>query len=205
MADPAAKPWTVEQFFEWQSAQTERYELVGGVQVRMTAGARNVHDDIVMNLLAEFRGQLRGSGCRPFTGDSSIETLPGQIRRSDVGLDCGRRDPDAFKAALPRVVVEVLSPSTRDFDTFEKLAEYKQVDSLETIMVVEPNAPEVVVWSRDMSRAWLRRIVEGLDQTVSLPAIEVVLPLTEIYDGVVFPARPRLVRRDDAPDLTPDG
>jgi Uma2 family endonuclease len=204
MADPPAKPWTVEQFFEWQSAQTERYELVGGFPVRMMAGARNVHDDIVVNLLAELRGQLRGSGCRPFTGDSSIETLPGQIRRPDVGVDCGRRDPDAFKAALPRLVIEVLSPSTRDFDTFEKLAEYKQVECLETIVVVEPNAPEVVVWSRDPSRAWVRRVVEGLDRTVALPAIGVTLPLTEIYDGVVFPARPRLVRRDDAPDLPPD-
>nr|WP_294547473.1 Uma2 family endonuclease [uncultured Rhodopila sp.] len=105
MADPAAKPWTVEQFFEWQSAQTERYELVDGFPVRMMTGARNVHDDIVVNLLAELRGQLRGSGCRPFTGDSSVETLPGQIRRPDVGVDRGRRDPDAFKAALPRLVI----------------------------------------------------------------------------------------------------
>lgn len=205
MADPAAKPWTIEQFFAWQSTETDRYELVGGFPVRMMAGARNVHDDIVVNLLAELRGQLRGSGCRPFTGDSSIETLPGQIRRPDVGVNCGRRDPDAFRAALPRVVVEVLSPSTRDFDTFEKLAEYKQVNSLDTIVVVEPNAPEVVVWSRDASRTWVRRVVEGLDQTVDLPAIGVVLPLTEIYDGVVFPVRPRLVRRDDAPGLPEDG
>jgi Uma2 family endonuclease len=204
MADPAVRPWTVEQFFAWQSAQTERYELVGGFPVRMMAGARNVHDDIVVNLLAEFRGQLRGSGCRPFTGDSSIETLPGQIRRPDVGVDCGRRDPDAFKAALPRVVVEVLSPSTRDFDTFEKLSEYKQVDSLDAIIVVEPNAPEVVVWSRDTGRAWVRQVVEGLDQLVALPAVDVVLPMAEIYDGVVFPVRPRLVRRDDAADSPRD-
>ncbi len=113
MSDPARQPWTIDRFFAWQAGQTDRYELVGGFPVRMMAGARNVHDDIVVNLLAELRGQLRGTGCRPFTGDGSVETLPGQIRRPDVGVDCGIRDPNALKAALPRLVIEVLSPTTR--------------------------------------------------------------------------------------------
>jgi Uma2 family endonuclease len=198
MSDPALTPWTVDQFFAWQARQTERYELVGGFPVRMMAGARNVHDDIVVNLLAELRSQLRGSGRRPFTGDGAIETLPGQIRRPDAGVDCGQRDPDSMQAALPRMVAEVLSPNTRDFDTFEKLAEYKQVASLAYIMVVEPNAPEVVVWSREPGRDWVRHGIEGLDREVDMPAIGVTLPLAEVYDGVAFPARPRLVRRDEA-------
>ncbi len=166
------------------------------------AGARNVHNDIVINILAELRARLRGTGSRPFNGDGSIETIQGQIRRPDAGADCGPRDPNAFKATLPRMVAEVLSPTTRDFDTFEKLAEYRQVDSLEYIVVVEPNAPEVVVWSRAQDRNWTRGIVEGLDQAVEMPAIDVTLPLTEIYDGVTFPVGPRLVRIDEAGEQT---
>jgi Uma2 family endonuclease len=197
MSDPALTPWTIDRFFVWQARQTDRYELVSGLPVRMMAGARNVHDDIVVNLLAELRSQLRGSGCRPFTGDGAIETLPGQIRRPDAGVDCGQRDPESMQAALPRMVAEVLSPNTRDFDTFEKLAEYKQVTSLAYIMVVEPNAPEVVVWSREPGRDWVRHVVEGLDREVDMPAIGVTLPLAELYDGVTFPVRPRLLRRDE--------
>lgn len=97
---------------------------------------------------------------------------------------------------MPRVVVEVLSPSTRDFDTFEKLIEYKTVASLDHILVVEPNAPEVVHWSRDADRDWEKRSIEGLDQSTALPEIGVTLPLREIYDGVLFPARHRLVNRE---------
>jgi Uma2 family endonuclease len=149
----------------------------------MMAGARNVRDDIVVNRLAELRGQLRGSGCRPFTGDGSIETLAGQIRRPDAGVDCGVRDPDGMKASLPRMVAEVLSPSTRDFDTFEQLEEYRQVGSLEFVMAVEPDVPEVVVWSRGPDRARIRRVLEGLDSVVEMPGVGVRLPLAEIYDG----------------------
>jgi Uma2 family endonuclease len=195
MPEPAARRWTVQEFFRWQESQDARYELVGGVPVRMMAGARNVHDDIVVNLLAEVRTQLRGGPCRPFTGDGSIETLPGQIRRPDLGVDCGSRDPNGLMAASPRLVVEVLSPSTRDFDTFDKLGEYKAVASLAHILLVEPNAPEIAAWSRDGEGAWQRRLVSGLDATVDLPDLGVRLALSEVYDGVAFP--PRLVR--DAP------
>jgi Uma2 family endonuclease len=152
----------------------------------MMAGARNVHDAIVVNLLAELRRQLRGTGCRPFTGDGSVETLPGQIRRPDVGVDC--------RGGEPRLVVEVLSPNTRDFDAFEKLAEYKLVESLEHILLVEPNAAEVVSYARDADRSWTRSVVEGVEQAIDLPHVGVTLTMAEIYDGVAFPARPRLVR-----------
>ena len=199
MPDAALQPWTIEQFFAWQSRQQDRYELVGGFPVRMMAGARNVHNDIVINLLGELRLRLRGTGCRPFNGDGSLETLSGQIRRPDVGVDCGQRDPNAMKAAMPRMVAEVLSPTTRDFDTFEKLAEYKQVATLDYIMVVEPNAPEVALWSRAQERSWVRHIVEGLAAAVDMPAIGVNVPMAEIYDGVEFPSGPRLVKMDEPP------
>ena len=101
MTEPAPQGWTVDEFFAWQDKQAERYELVDGFPVRMMAGAKNVHDDIVVNVLTDLRNQLRGSDCRPFTGDGSVETKPGQIRRPDVGVDCGRRDPNGTMANSP--------------------------------------------------------------------------------------------------------
>jgi Uma2 family endonuclease len=198
MTEAAPRLWTVEEFFAWQERQPERYELADGFPVRMMAGARNVHDDIVVNVLAELRHQLRGGSCRPFTGDGSIETKPGQIRRPDIGVDCGRRDPNATKATSPRLVVEVLSPTTRDFDTIGKLEEYKLVDSLERIVVIEPNAPEVIIWVRGADRSWRKGFLRGLDREIDMPEIGVTLPLAEIYDGVEFPAWPRVVAVEEA-------
>jgi Uma2 family endonuclease len=97
------------------------------------------------------------------------------------------------------MVAEALSPTTRDYDAFEKLVEYKQVESLDHIVLVEPNTAEVVAWSRGPDRTWVRQVTEGLDGTVALPGIGVDLPMAEIYDGVAFPARPRLVRREYGP------
>jgi Uma2 family endonuclease len=100
--------------------------------------------------------------------------------------------------------VEVLSPTTRDFDTIGKLEEYKLVESSECIVVIEPNAPEVIVWARGADRSWRKAVRQGLDQEINMPEIGVTLPLKEIYDGVEFPARPRLVAEEEtalAPEI----
>lgn len=190
MARHALRPWTVDAFFAWQERQAERYELVDGFPLRMMAGAKNRHDDIVANLVGELRTRLRGSGCRPFTGDGAVETRPGQIRRPDAGVDCGSRDPEGYVAAEPRLVAEVLSPTTRDFDSLEKLAEYKGVGAIEHILYVEPNRPEVIVWSRGPDREWARATLEDMAAAVRLPALGIDLPLAEIYDGIAFPPSP---------------
>ena len=191
MAEPAEQPWTTEAFFAWQERQADRYELVGGFPLRLMAGAKNRHDDIVVNLLTTLRTRLRGGPCRPFSADGSIETRPGQIRRPDVGVDCGRRDPEAYKAADPKLVAEVLSPSTRDVDTIEKLGEYKALDAIGTILVIESNAPQVVVWSR-RGASWERAIAEGFDDRIVVRDLGLDLPLSEIFDGIDFPSGPHL-------------
>lgn len=156
----------------------------------MMAGAKNSHDDIAVNIIVALGTRLRGRGCRPFTGDGAIETYPGQIRRPDAGVDCGPRDPDAFTAAEPRMVAEILSPTTRDFDTIEKVPEYKAVESLDYILVVEPNAPDVFVWSRQPDRNWERTRIDDLSGSVEMPSLGIALPLAEIYENVVFASPP---------------
>ena len=192
MADAAPRHWSVSEFFDWQARQTKRYELVDGFPLEMMGGARNAHDLIVVNVLASLRTQLRGTGCRPFTADGAVETQPGQIRRPDIGVDCGKWEPDAMKAGAPKLVAEVLSPTTRDFDTFRKLEEYKGIASLEWILLIEPNAPQVTVWRRDAD-GWSESLFEGLKAQVEMAEAGLSLPLAAIYEEVTFPVLPKLV------------
>lgn len=190
MSKTAEKPWTLEAFFAWQERQEDRYELVGGFPLKMMTGAKNRHDDVVVRILAALVNRLDGMPCQPFSSDGSVETFPGQIRRPDIGVDCGSRDPDGYRAALPTVVVEVLSPSTRDFDSFGKVAEYKSVASIQHIALIEPNFAFALLWTRKSGDDWEKLEVEGLDATIELPAIGVDLPLADVYRNIVFPDGP---------------
>ncbi|MDR3535367.1 MAG: Uma2 family endonuclease [Acetobacteraceae bacterium] len=183
---------TPDEFLDWIQAQDQRYELVDGVPVAM-AGAKRRHDQIVVNALAELRNQLRGGPCRPFSADTAVRISTGNIRFPDAGVDCGRFDDEATFAPAPAVVIEVLSASTRDFDLFGKLEEYKTIPALRHIMLVNPDDPQIIHWSRAEEGEWGYRIIEGLESALEFPDLGLRLALADLYEGLQFRIGPRLV------------
>lgn len=185
----ARRLMSADEFLEWCTVQEGRYELVGGEPVAM-AGARQAHDRVVMNAAILVGTQTRGGACRPCTGDVAIRIPGGTIRRPDLAIDCGPFEPDALHATDPRVVIEVLSPSTRTFDMVRKLGEYQRLPSLRHILLIDPDEPRVVHWTRDGRGPWVDIVAEGLDSRIVLEDLGIILPLRDLYDGLSFTPRP---------------
>ena len=181
---------SLEQFLDWQEGQEQRYELVDGRPVAM-ARAQQQHDLIVTNALIGIGSKLDRSRCRPFTADQTVVTRSRNGRHPDFGVDCGPFVPTSMTATEPRVVLEVFSPSTRRMDQIAKLDEYKAVPSIEHIVLVDPDSPEVIVWSRAEDHSWHHDTLRGLDATLALPAIGVEVALADLYTGITFRSRPR--------------
>lgn len=189
MGERIQKRMTVDEFFEWQQRQDRNYELVDGepvMTVKAMTGATDTHDRVTINAIIILGNQLRGKPCRPKTSDTSVKTWRG-TRRPDVSIECGRPDPRSMAADEPRVVIEILSPSTMRFDRFEKLAEYQQHPSIKVILLVDTEAPQVTAWRKNESN-WVPETVSGLDAIVRLPEIDANLPLAELYEGLSFDA-----------------
>ena len=185
MGDTATRRMTVAEFFDWEPGDDSRYELVDGVPVMMK-GARNRHGDIVVNTISELRGKLRGSQCRAFMSDTAVRIPNGNVRRPDAGVVCGPRDDNAMYADSPRLVVEVLSPSTRELDVSGKLDEYKTVESLNHIVLVEPDRPKAIHWWRAEDRGWRDQAYEGLESVIEFPDLQITIGLGELYQGLEF-------------------
>ena len=195
MAEPALARMTADEFLRWDYEREGKHELVDGFVLRMMVGARDKHDGITVNVLSELRQRLRGGDCRPRTDDLAVRTTTNGVRRPDVTVDCGPRDPNALEALDPRVVFEVLSPSTRVTDATVKLDEYKSVDGLAHIVIIDPDVVDVVAWSRaGGSEGWTMARFTDLDDALPLAGIGTELPLATIYeDADPAPAPPRLV------------
>jgi Uma2 family endonuclease len=196
MSERAVTRMSAEEFLEWGLHQELRYELVDGVPVAM-AGAKRRHDRIVLNVHGILYNLLRGHECEVFTADTAVRIPVGNIRRPDAGIDCGIADDDATSADAPFLVLEVLSPSTRDFDMFGKLEEYKTVPTLAHIVIVDPDTPQIFHWSRSQNEPWRHELLEGLEAVIQLPEVEGMMDLASIYEGLTFRPLPRLVREDD--------
>jgi len=189
MGETAIRWMTVAEFLDWQPHDDGRYELVDGVPVMMTR-ARRRHDQIVVNALGELRDKLRGHPCRPFTADTAVLIPNGNVRRPGAGVDCGRFEDKAMYADAPRLVVEVLSPSTRELDMFGKCDEYKTVESLNHIILVEPNQTQAMHFWRAEDRGWRHRAYEGLEAVIEFADLQITISLGDLYDGLEFTPRP---------------
>jgi Uma2 family endonuclease len=204
MSEGAIRRMTADEFLEWDlTAPDCRHELVDGVPVPQhgwrpdaptaMTGANRRHDRVVMNTQLALGNRLRGSPCAPFSADVAIRIPNGQIRRPDVGVDCGEVDQGATFSDAPRLLVEVLSPSTRAFDRVRKLEEYKSLPSLAHILLIDPDGPKALLWSRDTDGLWTHVVLSGLEATAELTALGVSLPLADLYEGLTFQRSPRLV------------
>lgn len=195
MAEAAARRrWTKAEFFAWLDeghGGDYRWELVDGEPkaitygdpLEMMANPSVEHGIVTGNIFARLMERLRGGPCRPFGGDYATETLDDQLRLPDVLVDCGERQLGERVATGPTVVFEVLSPSTRGTDTFAKLEEYKRVDTISHIVIVEPLMPDIAVWTRD-GVDWSYARITDAGAALRLPAIGVELPLDEVYEDV---------------------
>jgi len=86
----------------------------------------------------------------------------------------------------PYLLVEILSPSTSKYDKDEKLPLYKDLPSLQYVVLVAQNRPFVSVYARtDQPDTWLNTDYKTLSSVARLG--ELALPLREIYHKIQFP------------------
>ena len=140
------------------------------------------HGVVVGNIAWMLGNALRGGPCRPFARGYAVGTRDDQVRLPHVLVDCGQRSLGDLTAREPRVVFEVLSPSTRGTNT-TKLEEYNRIDTISHIVIVEPLLPDIAVWTRD-GDGWAYARITDADAALRLPAIGVELPLADIYEDV---------------------
>ena len=172
-------------FIEWSATEEERFELVGGRVVMMPRPSRD-HAIIVMNLASLLRNQLdrkQWTVIAEFGLDAGPETL----RYPDIVVDRAGGPGKAYTATAPVLLAEVLSPSSVATDLGDKAAEYLQVPSLLAYVVVSQDEPKAWVYVRtDAGFAAGPSVFTGTDAIISIPQLELGLPMTAIYTDIQF-------------------
>jgi Uma2 family endonuclease len=178
------KPWTLEEFLEWEERQELRYEFDGFQPVAMNGGTFG-HETIADQLRATLRSRLRGSPCRVASPGMKVEVL-GRIRYPDALVTCTPIDRTIQIAPLPVVVFEVLSPGTSYTDRFSKLREYQATPSIRRYVILEQDRIAAAVHVRQ-GDAWTITVHTGCE-VLAMPEIGVELPLVECYADLDLPS-----------------
>jgi Uma2 family endonuclease len=116
-----------------------------------------------------------------------IATGNGVHTYPDISVACGKLDVSSYKGTdtlkNPKLLVEVLSPSTRTYDLGEKREHYMTTSSLDEILYVESERVEVQ-YVRRTEAGWETRRFDALESTVDL-ACGVSITLSEMYRSAV--------------------
>ena len=204
--------FTEEEYLEFERNADERHEYLDGHLILM-AGESDEHADISANLMGLLVSQLRGSPCRARTKDTKVRSgpRPTTVRRTkglysypDIVVICGEpQHLDSHHDVIinPKVIIEILSPTTEDFDRRVKFSRYRMWnETLTDYLLVLQDQPFVEHFQRRENGEWVYYSYMGLGQQVPIRSIECVLPTTEIYDRVNFPTTDdEDVVEDDAP------
>lgn len=175
---------TYADFVALEATSLTKHEWLDGVVYDMSGGTID-HSGLTAQMIVLLGTLLRGKRCRVFDPNLGIRVIAtGLFTYPDASIVCGslEKDPANRNAVTnPKVLVEVLSDSTEEYDRGEKFAHYQRIPSLAEYVLVSQHEPCIEVFRRTATGKWELAQKALAGQTVVLKSIECVLSVDEVY------------------------
>ncbi len=182
------KKYTPEEYLALEEKAEFRSEYINGSIFKM-AGGTEAHNDITLNIAAQFKEKLRGK-CKTFANDMKVWVEEaGTFFYPDVTVVCGERKFYKDRSDIienPILLVEVLSKSTEEYDKNDKFLTYRNIPSFQEYVLVSQHRPAVQQFNRQTDGQWIYKATIGLNSKVYFESVDTELSLDDIYDLVEF-------------------
>lgn len=177
---------TPEEYLEWEATQEFRHEYIDGEIVAIT-GSSIPHNDIALNFYRALYPHLRQRGCRINVSDVKVQgNQNSRYFYPDLVVTCHPEDMNSRNFIQhPKVIVEVLSPSTANYDRGDKFKYYRQIPSLQEYVLADSESISVELYHRGEGKMWYYYEYADGD-AIALESIEFECPIQVLYEGVSF-------------------
>lgn len=193
-ANPQVTYLSPEAYLEAELTSSVKHEYQNG-QIYAMVGGSDEHVRISVNLVSVLNGHLRGSGCLVYSSDMKvhIERL-NLYYYPDALMTCDDRDPcgicEAARASryfkqFPKLIVEVLSPTTEAFDRGDKFDDYQHLDSLEEYVLISQSRMRVECFRRNVEGLWVRYVYRKGDE-FEFASVDYKGAIADLYENVEF-------------------
>jgi Uma2 family endonuclease len=185
MGLPKIKPKiSIDNYLEGEKVSQIKHEYIDG-EVYAMAGTSKNHNRIIGNLFEKLKAHLRGSDCEPFFVDIKVYSEKfNRFYYPDLIVVCGEDAESEYFTAKPKLIVEVLSPTTALTDRREKMFVYKELASVEEYILIEQNRMYAEIYRRrgfDNLWSWIEF---ETGEEIEFASVNFKMPMAEIYAGV---------------------
>jgi len=195
LSDGLSSVMSAEEYLRLERLAIDKHEFLNG-EVRTMPGASRYHNIIASNLNFALQLALRAYPqlFAVFQSDMRVHSpLTNRYVYPDLVIVEQEQmcflDDEQDTLLNPVVLMEILSPSTQDYDRLEKFEAYKSIASLQEYVMIAQSEPHVEVFSRRQAHQWLYTESKGsdcLNGTLHLEALGVDIALSEVYANVRF-------------------
>lgn len=177
--------YTFAEYLAIEAVSREvKHEYVAG-EIFAMAGGSVEHSALATALVGLLFAQLRGGPCRPHGSDLRLRIPAAEVATyADAAVLCDpvERDPASpAHVTNPRIVVEVLSPTTERYDREQKRLYYGQIEALREYVLIAQDRRQVEVWRRD-GDGWIHS-VHPAGTRAPLASIAYELDVDELYSA----------------------
>ena len=178
--------FTVQEYLAMEKESVEKHEFFEG-EIFARAGAGPRHNVIFTNLFGELAQQLKRKPCKPYGSDLRIHIPQNTLfTYPDISIICGDIVPSEFDdetATLPIVLIEILSPSTKNYDRGGKFKLYRDIPTLKEYILIDSASIGVEAFRINKQQHWELEEYRALESTLIIPSVNVQVLLREIYKG----------------------
>lgn len=190
MGIPKLRPKiSIEDYLENEKISDIRHEFING-EVFAMAGTSKSHNRIIGNLVEKLKSHLRGGDCEPFFVD--IKVYVERFNRfyyPDLLIVCGEDAENEYYTKKPKLIIEVLSPSTSLTDRREKMFVYKEIESLDEYILIEQDKIYAEIYRRrDGGDLW-DWIEYFPEEEIEFASVNFKMLMSEIYEGIELPEK----------------
>ena len=178
MGRAAPQPsFTAADYLAWEAEQPERHDFLDG-EVFAWVGAEDRHVTVAGNLYIALRQHLSGSPCRTYMSDMRLQVAAANCYfYPDILVTCSAQDLASSQVKTePRLIIEVLSPSTAAYDRGLKFSHYRNLPSLEEYVLVDLDTRTTDCYRKGADGLWvLHPFAKGATVTLASVALDVTV------------------------------
>lgn len=172
-----------------EETSLEKHEYYKG-EIFAMSGARVPHNKISRNFLYALGKRLEGKSRQPFGSDQRIHIEANTLfTYPDISIICGdiiTLNNDNWNVLNPTVIIEVLSPTTKNYDRGEKFKLYRDIPTLKEYILVDSESIHLEVFRMNENNHWELEEYNSLAENFKIEAIRESVAITEIYNNVTF-------------------
>ena len=175
---------TEAEYLAFEEAAERRHEYYRG-QVFAMAPVGIRHSIIFRNVFVDIGYTLKGKSCQPFGSDLRVHIPENTLYTyPDISIFCTDPfDTDAKYVTQPAVIIEILSPSTKDYDRGSKFELYRDIPTLKEYILIDSEKVHVEVYRINSYKHWELQEYKAPDDELEIKQVTWKLLLKEIYDG----------------------